>query len=74
MVTQKQSLDFRRPVKTRGGSNVKLYEVFYPRYINGAYYEEQDDVWYPMQWDMRGKYGEKQSSVDLVNESEETKK
>ena len=67
MGTQKRTLDFRRPIQTRGGSNVKLYEIFDGRYINGAYYADDIDVWFPCQWDSAGYYANKPSALDLVN-------
>jgi hypothetical protein len=60
-------LDFTRPIATRGGSEIKFYEVFDGRYINGAYYEQSEDVWYPCSWGSDGKYGDKPCSLDLIN-------
>lgn len=54
-------------MQTRGGSDVRLYDIFESRYINGAYYEPQDDVWYPCQWDWNGYFSDKKSACDLVN-------
>ena len=63
-------LDFTRRMQTRGGSDVRIYEIFESRYINGAYHEPDDDVWYPVQWDWNGFYSDKKSAVDLINISE----
>jgi hypothetical protein len=54
-------------MQTRGGSDVRIYDVFESRYINGAYHEPDDDVWYPIQWDWNGHYTDKKSASDLVN-------
>ena len=62
-----KTLDWTKPVTTRGGSEVKIYEVFYPRYCNGAYYDPDDDVWYPCQWGPNGMYGDRNCAIDLVN-------
>lgn len=60
-------LDFKQRLITRGGSDVKLYEVFEGNYINGAWYEKDRDVWYPCQWTWEGTYASRPSSLDLVN-------
>ena len=65
--TTKFRVDFTKGVRTRAGSDVRIYEIFYERYINGAYYSEDDDTWYPSQWDSQGMYASKPSSLDLVN-------
>jgi len=53
---------------TRAGSAIKLYEIFSNRYINGAYYESSDDIWYPIQWGWDGHYiNEEERALDLVN-------
>jgi len=57
-------------MQTRGGSDVRIYEIFESRYINSAYYETDDDVLYPVQWDWNGFYSDKKSAVDLINISE----
>lgn len=67
MGTKNKALDFTCPVATRGGSDVKFYEIFYGRYINGAYYEPSEDIWYPCSWDFTGQYSDKRSALDLVN-------
>ena len=67
MGSQKQALDFTRPIATRGGSEIKFYEIFDGRYINGAYYESSEDIWYPCQWGSDGLYGDRNTSIDLVN-------
>ena len=54
-------------MSTRGGSLIRIYEVFDSDYINGAYYDEESDVWYPCQWDWRGFYAHKPSALDLIN-------
>jgi len=37
------------------------------RYLNGAYYDPSDDVYYPCQWSISGEYGTRKSALDLVN-------
>lgn len=72
MGASKRTLDFRRPIQTRGGSDVRFYDIFDSRYINGAYFDPDDDIWYPVQWDTCGMYGDKRSTLDLVNVPERT--
>jgi len=67
MGTPKSILDFTRSMCTRSGSNIRLYDIFPNRYINGAYHESCDDVWYPVQWGWDGHYGEGERALDLVN-------
>lgn len=64
---EKFRIDYTKRVKTRGGSDVRIYDIFYQDYINGAYYDEDSDVWYPCQWDFQGNYSHKKSALDLVN-------
>ncbi len=59
---------FSQPVATREGSPVRIYDIFDSRYINGAYYEKETDIWYPLQWDWNGQYATHPSASDLVNE------
>ena len=61
------SLNFTKRMSTRGGSLIRIYEVFESDYINGAYYDPDSDVWYPVQWDWAGRYSSKQTALDLVN-------
>ena len=63
----KYRLDPTKRIATRGGSDVRVYEVFYNDYINGAYYNSDQDVWYPCQWDINGLYSDKHSQLDIVN-------
>ncbi len=65
--SEKFRIDYTRRVRTRTGSDVRVYEIFYQDYINGAYYDEDSDVWWPCQWDFQGHYSSKPSSLDLVN-------
>jgi len=60
-------LDFTKPITTRGGSEVKFYEIFDGRYINGAYYESSEDIYYPCQWSIDGTYGDRDTAIDLIN-------
>ena len=62
-----KSLDWNKPLETRDGNEVRLYDIFANRYVNGAYYDPCDDVWYPCQWGMSGEYGARKSALDLVN-------
>lgn len=63
-------LKFSRPLQTRGGSDVRIYDIFESRYINGAYLETETDIWYPMQWDWNGFYASNPSHADLINTPE----
>ncbi len=65
-----KTFDWTKPATTRAGSSVKIYEMFYGRYANGAYYDSSTDVYYPCQWDMSGVYGSRKSPLDLVNVKE----
>ncbi len=67
---KKNKLNYSKPVRTRGGSAVRIYEIFYNDYLNGAYYDESSDVWFPAQWSFDGGYAQKPSSLDLVNINE----
>ena len=67
MGASRKRLDFTKPIKTRGGSDVKFYEIFDGRYINGAYYESSEDIWYPCQWGADGVYGDRDTAIDLMN-------
>ena len=67
-------LDFKKPVSTRAGSYVKIYEVYNEQLI-GAWYDSLEDRWIPTCWTLSGYFlpvnkGDKQfrSSIDLVNE------
>ena len=66
----KRTLNWNYPMQTRAGSEIRIYEVFDKRYVNGAYYESSEDIWYPCQWDSSGLYGDKPTSIDLVNVKE----
>lgn len=63
----KDPINLSQPLKTRGGSAVRIYEIFYGDYVNGAYYAEDRDVWFPIQWGWDGAYAQKKSALDLVN-------
>ena len=60
-------LDFKKPITTRKGSEVKFY-YFYPDRIHGAYEYKGD--WYIYQWDINGQCGTEPSSIDLINVEE----
>jgi len=60
-------IDWTKKIVTRGGSDYRLYEVFYEDYCNGSYYDEDSDVWWPVQHSFNGRYADKPSSLDLVN-------
>lgn len=62
-----KALDFTRSIETRGGCEVRLYDIFDGRYINGAYYDSSDDIFYPLQWSCDGMYGATRSDLDIVN-------
>ena len=67
-VGKSSKIMFSQPIATRAGSPVRIYDIFESRYINGAYYERETDIWYPLQWDWNGQYATHPSSSDLVNE------
>ena len=67
MGSKSKQINFTRPIQTRGGSDVRLYDIFDGRYINGAYYEQSEDIWYPCQWSSTGEYGDKPTALDLIN-------
>lgn len=61
-------------MSTRGGSLIRIYEVFEGRYINFAYYDRDTDVWWPRQanWDGTDALGE--YTLGLYNVREKTSK
>ena len=63
----KTRLDFTRPMRTRCGYDIKLYEIFEGRYINGAFYSSDVDIWFTRQWDWDGRDSMRQREIDLVN-------
>lgn len=64
----KNKLDFNKQLQTRNGFEVRIYEVFDRRYLNGAYYEASDDVWYPKQWGLDGSLTpDSRDDFDLIN-------
>ena len=67
-MAQGSGLDFTKRITTRAGSPVEIYYVREGVYINGAYYEQDDDVWWPVQWDWEGNYASKKSALDLIND------
>lgn len=66
-------IDWTKPVQTRGGSKVDIYYIREGYYVNGAYYSEDSDTFFPVQWDFNGYYANKKSALDLVNVGKETK-
>lgn len=55
-------------MQTRGGSNVRIYEIFESNYINGAYHEIHENKWYPVQWNWDGLYYDEYICLlDLIN-------
>ena len=62
------ALNFKLPVTTRDGYDVKLYEVF-KDYANGAFLD--DDLWKVCQWSMPNGYCllpyPRASKYDLIN-------
>ncbi len=65
---KRSKIDFTKPIATRAGHDVRIYEVFYPKYLNGAFYEAEDDVWYPQQWNMDGSvFVDTKDDLDLRN-------
>lgn len=66
-ITKKKPLDWSKPIKTVGGSKYMLYYLKHGDYSNGAWYEEDRDVWIPCQHDFQGNFASKKSALDLVN-------
>ena len=63
-----KQLDWTKTIRTRSGSEVRLYEAEgggdYP--VHGAY--RSGDSWYVAQWDLMGNYNKKiKVGLDLVN-------
>ena len=54
-------------MRTRCGYDIRLYEIFESRYINGAFYCADINVWFPRQWDWDGRDSLRQRELDLVN-------
>ena len=72
MARSNRCLDFTRPIKTRIGNEIKLYEIFDGKYINGLYLDAEDDVWYPLQWGLDGRrYTDYRDDYDLINAKKE---
>ena len=68
MARSLRTLDFTRQITTRIGNEVRFYEIFDGRYINGAYYDSNDDVWYPRQWGLDGRLSpDQRDDYDLIN-------
>ena len=60
-------------MSTRGGSDIRLYDIFPDRYINGAYLDPSTTIWYPVQWNWDGSYGDVERALDLVNNIDKDK-
>ena len=62
-------LDFKKPVRTRNNSDVKVYFIYHD-YMHGAYYDEDKDWWNGGTWTLSGCYLGKQykDELDLVND------
>jgi len=66
------TLDYTKPVTTSNRNNVHVYHV-YKDYMNGAWYNEIEDIWIPSQWtlsgyflpNMNGRY--RAADLDLMN-------
>ncbi len=68
MARQGRTLDFTKPIATRFGGEVRFYEIFDGRYINGSVYDAEDDVWYPKQWGCDGRIStDIRDHFDLIN-------
>lgn len=65
----KTKLDFKRPIATRCDYPVRFYDIFVDRYINGAYYDRDTDIWYSRQWDWDGTDALGERNLDLRNVS-----
>ena len=61
------TLDFTKRIATRAGHDVRVYEVFYPKYMNGCYYEEETEIWWPAQWNMDGSHAGFEKDLKLHN-------
>ena len=60
-------IDITKPIETRCGYPIRIYEVFYTRYINGSFYDKDTDVWWPRQWDWNGFDEQHERNLDLIN-------
>ena len=67
-------LNFTRRLATRSDHDVRVYEVFESRYINGAYYDRDTDIWYPRQWDWDGSDSLGEFTLGLINVREKETK
>lgn len=66
-MVSRSRLDFTKRITTRAGSSVEIYYIREGVYINGAYFDEGNEVWWPVQWDWEGNYAAKKSALDLIN-------
>jgi hypothetical protein len=62
-----KSLNTNKPLETKSGHPVKIYEIFYNRYLLGAYYDRDTDIWYPRQWDWDGSDSLGEFTLGLYN-------
>ena len=67
MARQGTRLDFTRRLSTRSDHDIRLYEVFEGRYINGAYYDSDTDIWWPRQWNYDGSDALGEYTLGLYN-------
>lgn len=68
----KYRLNYKKPVTTRLGSKVEIYKI-YDAYMHGAYYVEEEDKWYAVEWTINGYFSPPdngravKTSLDLIN-------
>ena len=60
-------LSFTRRLATRSDADVRIYEVFESRYINGAYYDRDTEIWWPRQWNWDGEDALGEFTLGLIN-------
>lgn len=66
-MARQTGLKFTQRLATRSGHDVRIYEVFESRYINGAYYDAETDIWWPRQWDWDGSDSLGEFTLGLYN-------
>lgn len=62
-----KNLNFSKRVSTVSGHDIKIYEIIYPKYCNGAWYEKETDIWWGTQWNMDGTNAYNDKDLNLHN-------
>ena len=66
-MAKRSGIDFTKPIETKCGYDIKIYEIVYPKYMNGAFYDRDTDIWWARQWDMDGKDSAGEHNLNLRN-------